>query len=206
MSYLVSFIYDKFMNLPEKACLRAWREELLKQVYGNVLEIGAGTGANLPFYPELVTSLVLSEPDKHMRRQLVIKAGKSTLKDVSVSSASVETLNADEASYDFVVASLVCCSVKSPEAALDQIHRVLKPGGRFVFIEHVAADENSKIRRWQDRINPLWRKMADNCHLNRETEKAIESAGFQISEIKRESMSKMIPLVSPVIRGIAVKS
>ena len=206
MSYLVSLIYDKLMNLPEKACLRAWREELLKQVHGNVLEIGAGTGANIEFYNESVTRLVLSEPDKHMRSLLVDKADNSGLKDVVVSSSSAETLEVNEASFDFVVASLVCCSVRNPEAALSQIHRVLKPGGSLVFIEHVGADKDSGIRKWQNRINPFWRRLAGNCHLNRDTERTIVAAGFELSDIKRERMQKIIPLVSPTIRGFAVKN
>ncbi len=206
MSYLIALIYDKFMTPAEEACLKEWRQELLKQVHGNVLEIGAGTGASIEFYPESVLSLVLSEPDKSMRSQLEVKVNDSSLKNITISSASAENIEADEGSFDFVVASLVCCSVTNLETTFNQIHRVLKPGGSLVFLEHVAADEGSKRRKWQDRINPFWRKLAGNCHLNRETEKAIVSAGFEISEIKRESMRKVMSLVRPTIRGFAVKS
>lgn len=205
MSFIIGLVYDKIMTPAEEACLKEWRRELLKQVHGDVLEIGAGTGASVEFYPEAVRRLVLSEPDKSMRNKLAVKAGGSTLKDVAVSSDSAENIEADDGSFDFVVVSLVCCSVTNLETSLNQIYRVLKPGGRLVFLEHVAADEGSPRRKWQNRINPFWRKLAGNCHLNRDTEKAITSAGFEISEIKRESMRKAMSLVRPTIRGIAVK-
>ncbi|MBC2717265.1 MAG: class I SAM-dependent methyltransferase [Desulfobacteraceae bacterium] len=205
MSFLSAFLYDKCMISAEEACLKEWRQGLLKQVHGHVLEIGAGTGANIEFYPESVIRLVLSEPDESMRRLLEVKIGNSALKDVTVSSASAENIEANEESFDFVVASFVCCSVTNLEAVLNQIHRVLKPGGSLVFLEHVAADKGSKRRRWQNRMNPFWRKLAGNCHLNREIEKSMVSAGFEISEIKRESMRKAMPLVRPTIRGVAVK-
>ncbi len=193
------------MTPAEEACLKEWRQELLKQIHGDVLEIGAGTGASIEFYPESVLSLTLSEPNKSMRHQLEAKIDNSTLKNVTVSSASAENIEADDESFDFVVTSLVCCSVTNLEHTFCQIHRVLKPGGSLVFLEHVAADEGSKRRKWQNLINPFWRRLAGNCHLNRETEKAIMSAGFEISEIKRESMRKIISLVRPTIRGFAVK-
>lgn len=205
MSFIVALIYDKFMAASEEACLRDWRRALLQKVHGDVLEIGAGTGASIDFYPESVKNIVFSEPDKAMRGQLAVRVAESTLKNATISSASAEEIEAKDGVYDFIVTSLVCCSVTNLEAVLEQIHRALKPGGRLVFLEHVAAIEGTKRRKWQNLLNPLWRKVAGNCHLNRETEKAIISAGFEISEIKRESMRKAISLVRPTIRGIAVK-
>lgn len=206
MSFMIALIYDKFMAPAEEACLKDWRRELLQNVHGDVLEIGSGTGANIDFYPESVNSIVFSEPDKAMRGQLTVRVAESELKNATVSSASAEDIRAEAGVYDFIVTSLVCCSVPNLEAVLEQIHRALKPGGRLVFLEHVAAIEGTKRRKWQNRLNPLWRKVAGNCHLNRETEEAIISAGFEISEIKRESMRKAISLVRPTIRGIAVKN
>ncbi len=206
MSFMIALIYDKFMAPAEEACLKDWRRELLQKVHGDVLEIGAGTGANIDFYPDSVNSIVFSEPDKAMRGQLAVRVAESVLKNAIVSPASAEDIKAEAGVYDFIVTSLVCCSVTDLEAVLEQIHRALKPGGRLVFLEHVAAIEGTKRRKWQNRLNPLWRKVAGNCHLNRETEEAIISAGFEISEIKRESMRKAISFLRPTIRGIALKN
>ena len=185
--------------------MREWRRELLQQVSGDVLEVGAGTGANIEFYPESVIRLTLSEPDRHMRKQLEHRVAGST-KNILVSAGSAENIDAQDESFDFVVASLVCCSVSDQGAALLEIRRVLKPEGCLVFLEHVAAENGTRRRLWQNRVTPLWRKLAGNCHLNRETEAALLSAGFNIRDIKRESMRKAVSLVKPTIRGIAVKA
>jgi ubiquinone/menaquinone biosynthesis C-methylase UbiE len=205
MSFLSAFFYDRCLATAEEACLREWRQELLGQVSGHVLEIGAGTGANIDFYPETVVRLVMSEPDKNMRKQLEARLENSNLENASVSGGSAENIEADAASFDFVVTSLVCCSVTCLDTVFLEIRRVLKPSGCLVFMEHVAADEGSNRRRWQNRVTPLWRRLASNCHLNRETEAAMLSAGFTIREIKHESMRKVIPLVRPTIRGIAAR-
>jgi ubiquinone/menaquinone biosynthesis C-methylase UbiE len=102
-----------------------------------------------------------------------------------------------------VVSSLVLCSVQDPQAALAQIRRVLKPGGRLVFLEHVAADGKPNRLKWQRRIEPVWKHLMGNCHLTRRTEAAIEAAGFRIERIQRESMRKALPVCRPSIRGIA---
>ena len=206
MSFLIAFFYDKCMATAEDACLREWRRELLEQVSGDVLEVGAGTGANIEFYPESVIGLTLSEPDRHMRKQLEARVAGSETKNIHVSAGSAENIDAQDESFDFVVASLVCCSVPDPGAALLEIRRVLKPEGCLVFLEHVAAENGTRRRLWQNRITPLWRNLAGNCHLNRETEAALLSAGFKIRDIKRESMRKVVSLVRPTIRGIAVKT
>lgn len=205
MSFLTAFFYDRFMAKAEEACLKDWRQELLKQVSGDVLEIGAGTGANIEFYPDSVTKLVLIEPDKHMRNLLKANVKKSNLINISIANGMAEQIKAADESFDFVVASLVCCSLTNLDAGLLEIRRILKPGGGLVFLEHVAATDGTKRKRWQNRINPIWRRLNGNCHLNREIELAILSAGFRIDQIKRESMRKAMPIVRPTIRGVALK-
>ena len=189
----------------EQACLQHWRKELLKDIQGDVLEIGSGTGANLDFYAKEEIQLTVSEPDKNMRKQLASKVASFELDSIIVSDGSAEDIPSKDETFDYVVASLVCCSVKNLDAALLEIQRVLKTGGSLIFMEHVAATEGTKRRRWQNFFNPLWRKLAGNCHLNRETEKAILAAGFEIKVITRESMRKTMPLVRPTIRGQAIK-
>ena len=204
MSYLMAFFYDKVMKSTEDACLIDWRKELLKGVDGKVLEIGAGTGASLLLYPRTTKiELFLSEPDKSMRRQLSDKVKQSAKDNLYILNSSAEQIDSKNDTYDFVFLSLVCCSVKDVDLALSEIKRVLKPDGKFIFLEHVAAHAGTNRRKWQDRLNTIWGFVAGNCHLNRETEQSIIDAGFKIEQIKRESLRKAPSIVRPTIRGIA---
>jgi len=200
-----ALLYDRVMAAAEARCLRDWRSQLLAKAEGTVLEIGACTGANLDFYTANVKQLLLTEPDKNMRKHLLAKLAEKNLPHVSVSATAAEQIETQDDTFDFVTSSLVCCSIVDPLIALKEIKRVLKPGGSLIFMEHVAAATGSKRHKWQNRVNPLWRKVAGNCHLNRETEETIRLAGFEISEIKRQSMRIIFPLVRPTIRGLATK-
>lgn len=202
MSWLMAAVYDRFMKVSEEACLGKWRAELLADLSGEVLEVGAGTGSTLSLYPKAVTRLVLAEPDPHMRRRLREKPRPA---GVEVSDASLEKLPFDDRSFDAVVCSLVLCSVRDQTAALAEIARVLRPGGRLVFLEHVAADGKPDRLKWQGRIEPVWKHLMGNCHLTRRTEAAIAAAGFEFERIERESIRKALPIVRPSIRGSARK-
>lgn len=193
------------MRAAEAACLFEWRAELLRDVEGEVLEVGVGTGANLPHYPMAVKRLVLAEPDRHMRRRLHVRCGSSGFPEAEVSDASLHGLPMPDASFDAIVSTLVLCSASDLHVALAEVFRVLRPGGRFLFLEHVAADHNPTRLKWQRRVEPVWKRVAGNCHLTRRTEQAILAAGFQIERIKRESMRKAMPLARPSIRGAARK-
>ena len=197
MSWLMAAVYDGMMRGSEEACLGAWRKALLGELSGAVLEIGAGTGSTLGLYPKSVTRLVMSEPDPHMRRKLQAKGA-------AVSPFAIEDLPF-QGEFDAVVCSLVLCSVKDQKAALAQIRKVLKPGGRLVFLEHVAADGRPNRLKWQRTIEPVWKHLMGNCHLTRRTEAEIQAAGFRIEKIQRESMRKALPVCRPSIRGVARK-
>jgi ubiquinone/menaquinone biosynthesis C-methylase UbiE len=205
MSWLMAAVYDRMTRESNKACLNQWRAELLRDLSGEVLEVGAGTGVTLSHYPKTVTRLVLCEPDPHMRRKLQAKRDATGAKHVEISDASFAALPAAPASVDAVVCSLVLCSVPDQQAALKEIQRVLKPGGKLVFLEHVAADGKPNRLKWQRRIEPVWKHLTGNCHLTRRTEAAITAAGFKIERIERESIRKALPIVRPSIRGIARK-
>lgn len=205
MGRMMAALYDRTMKATEEACLEEWRIGLVSDLEGEVLEVGAGTGLNLPFYPTSVTRLVLSEPDRHMRQKLAEKAAQSAVR-VEVSDATLETLPMEGESFDAVVSTLVLCSVPELEKALTEIRRVLRPGGKFVFLEHVAAEDRPRRLKWQHRAEPFWKWFAGNCHLTRRTEAAIVAAGFELDEITRESMRKAMPVVRPTIRGVAVKT
>lgn len=205
MSWLTAAVYDRFMRVSEQACLAQWRADLLRELSGEVLEVGAGTGATLALYPKSVTRLVVCEPDRHMRRKLGAKRDALGMRAVEICDAGLGTLPFAAASFDAVVCSLVLCSVPDQQAALAEIARVLRPGGRFVFLEHVAADSRPNRLKWQRRIEPVWKRLMDNCHLTRRTEAAIAAAGFEIEAIQRESIRKALPIVRPSIRGVARK-
>jgi ubiquinone/menaquinone biosynthesis C-methylase UbiE len=196
-------LYDRTFASMEEAGLRDWRRDLLAGLSGDVLEIGAGTGLNLDHYPETVERLVLVEPDRFMRAKLEEKLDRGRAEVVD---AGAHPLPFEDASFDAVVSTLVLCSVPDPEAALAEVHRVLRPGGRFVYLEHVAAVEQPKRLKWQRRLEPLWKRLAGNCHLTRTTDQAIPAAGFELAEERRESMRKSIPLIRVTVRGHAVKS
>lgn len=205
MGRLIAAVYDRLTRASEEACLQAWRAELLRDLTGEVVEVGAGTGLNLPHYPAGVTRLVLSEPDAHMRARLVERMEAERPGRAEVVDADLEGLPMPDAGLDAVVGTLVLCSVPRLDRALAEIHRVLKPGGRFVFLEHVAAEDRPRRLKWQRRVEPFWKRISGNCHLTRRTEAAIRAAGFTILEIRRESMRKAWPLVRPTIRGVAVR-
>ncbi|MFU8806005.1 MAG: class I SAM-dependent methyltransferase [Bradymonadaceae bacterium] len=204
MDRLGAAIYDRFMSESEAACLRQWREELLQHADGLVLEIGAGTGANLPFYPPRVTGLIATEPSPHMTRRIDVSAymGQG---GVELVEASAEALPLKDNSVDTVVSTLVLCTVRDTASALREIRRVLKPGGRLLFLEHVASKDLDRLR-WQRRLEPLWALVMGGCHLTRDTARAIEDIGFEITSCSRESMRKALPIVRPTIRGVAVKT
>lgn len=204
MSRLLSLIYDRFMRASERACLEEWRTELLADLSGSILEIGAGTGANVPRYPAAVKRLVLVDDDPHMLAKLEARIASVRRKtEIEVVQASAASLPFADASFDAVVSTLVLCSVPDADVVLREIRRVLRPNGAFVFLEHVADDEGTSRLRWQRRVEPIWKRVAGNCHLTRRTGEAIRRAGFVIDDERRESMRKALPIVRPTVRGIA---
>jgi ubiquinone/menaquinone biosynthesis C-methylase UbiE len=206
MGRLIAAVYNRLTEASEVACLQQWRAELLRDLTGHVLEVGAGTGLNVPFYPRALPRLVLSEPDPHMRRKLSEKVQAQNSDRVELLDASLEGLPLPAEAFDAVVGTLVLCSVPRLDHALAEIHRVLKPRGRFVFLEHVAAEDRPTRLRWQHRVEPFWKRLSGGCHLTRRTADAILAAGFAMADIRRESMRRAWPLVRPTIRGVAVKA
>jgi len=204
ISWGIASLYDRIMSRAERACLGQWRQELLFPLRGRVLEIGAGTGINLAYYPPSVTSLILAEPDRNMRRRLAGRLLDQTRR-VEVIAATAEQLPFPDNSFDAIVSTLVYCSVQSPAASLKEAWRVLAPGGKLALIEHVGAIDNAVLCRWQRRVEPFWKRCAGNCHLTRDTLASLRSAGFACEAIRRDTLHGAIWLVEPIIRGIAEK-
>lgn len=197
-----SALYDRCMRGTEEAGLRRMRGDLLSEARGRTLELGAGTGANMEHYPESVTELVLSEPDPHMFRQLREKAGERR-PDAQLAQAPAESLPFEDSSFDTVVVTLALCTVRDPAGALAEAARLLRPGGRLLFLEHVRSD-SAGLARWQDRLERPWRFFGDGCHCNRDTVATIEASPLELGEIEHEELPKAPPLVRPLVHGSAI--
>jgi ubiquinone/menaquinone biosynthesis C-methylase UbiE len=193
--------YDRLMAGSEKAVLRGRREALVSRATGDVLEVGGGTGANLPFYGAGVDELVITEPEEPMARRLERKLAGYSL-PARVVRAPAEDLPLEDASFDFIVSTLVLCTVDDPVRALAEIRRLLKPGGQLIFLEHVRSDDPG-LARWQDRLHGLQVRLAYGCHCNRRTLENIEHAGFTVEELEHDRMRKAPPIVRPLIAGLA---
>jgi ubiquinone/menaquinone biosynthesis C-methylase UbiE len=196
-----SALYDKCFQASEEAGLRDMRRDLLSGARGRVLELGAGTGLNLELYPDAVTDLTLTEPDPHMIKQLRKRVAEEN-REAEVIEAPAEKLPFEDDSFDTVALTLVLCTVPNPAAALQEIKRVLKPSGQFLFLEHVRS-RNPSLAKWQDRLEKPWRFLGDGCHCNRDTVSAISAAGFQLGAVERPEFPKVVPIVKPMAKGSA---
>ena len=199
-----SALYDRGLKATEDAGLREMRRELLTGAGGRVLEIGAGTGANLGLYPDAVESLALVEPDPHMTKQLREKLAAAP-GAAEIVEAPAERLPFEDASFDTAVATLVLCTVPDPAAAVSELARVLKPGGRLLFIEHVRA-EDPHLARWQDRLERPWKFLADGCRCNRDTVATLAASRFELGGVEREQLPKTPAIIRPLVRGSATLS
>ena len=177
------------------------RRKLLRGAAGRVLEVGAGTGFNLPHYPAGVADLTLTDGLDGMLSRAGRRAGKLG-REVVTTRASVESLPFADGSFDAVVASLLLCSVEDQDLALAEIRRVLRPGGRYLFLEHVRS-EDPKVARSQDRMERLWGVVAFGCHPNRETLPRIEAA-LEVEEVERGLMPAGPKIVRPYVLGRAL--
>jgi ubiquinone/menaquinone biosynthesis C-methylase UbiE len=192
--------YDRLSRKSEDAGLRVLRQGLLAGASGRVLEIGAGTGANLGLYNGTIDRLVVTEPEAPMLRRLQ-KAAHEQAPHADILQATAEELPFADGSFDTVVSTLVLCGVDDQARALHEAHRVLRPGGRLLFIEHVRSDDPA-LARFQDRVNWL-NRLVVQCDCNRPTLAAIEAEGFGVSELRRTELPKAPKFVRPLIVGAA---
>jgi ubiquinone/menaquinone biosynthesis C-methylase UbiE len=198
---LFALTYDRMSRKGEDAGLREIRQGLLADASGRVLEIGGGTGMNLPFYDGRVESLVMTEPEPAMLRRLQRKVNEHAPL-TKVLRAPAEDLPFEDDTFDTIVSTLVLCGVDDQARALREARRVLRPGGRLLFIEHVRSDD-PQYARFQDRMNWLNRFVV-HCDCNRPTLDSIEAEGFTVSKLERTTLPKAPKFVRPLIVGAAV--
>jgi ubiquinone/menaquinone biosynthesis C-methylase UbiE len=205
MSIRASFfamMYDWQMTKSEEAGLRAMRQRLLADAAGQVIEIGAGTGANLLWYGPAVESLTVTEPLVPMLRRLEGRA-RDQGAAVKVLRAPAEDLPFDNDTFNVAVSTLVLCGVDDQPRALRELRRVLRPGGRLLFLEHVRSDDPARARL-QDRMNWL-NRIVVMCDCNRPTLDTIKQAGFTVTSLEHTVLPRAPKFVSPAIMGAATK-
>ncbi len=201
---LFAALYDRGLKATEENGLGAMRAALLADARGRVVEIGAGTGVNLEHYGNGVEEVALVEPDPHMGARLRARlADRDASPPARLVAAPAEALPFDDGSFDTAVATLVLCTVPDPVAAIAELARVLKPGGRLLFIEHVRSEDPGRARR-QDLFEKPWRFLADGCYCNRDTEGNLRASAFEVEEVEHGGLPKALPIVRPLIRGTAV--
>jgi ubiquinone/menaquinone biosynthesis C-methylase UbiE len=194
-------IYDRLNRGFERRQGASLRRLQLQPAAGRTLEIGTGTGASLAHYPDAVTELVLTEPNEHMGERAVDKLGDLGLA-ASYVPAPAEHLPFPDHSFDTVTGALMLCSVPDQHAAFSEIRRVLKPGGEFLFFEHVRSHDPRRAR-WQDRFERPWKTIAAGCHPNRDTVAELQDAGFTV-EIRAEGeFAPAPPFLKPYVVGTA---
>lgn len=176
-----------------------YKTELFKEITGEIVEIGPGTGVNFEYLPKGIDWTGI-EPNELFWSDLKIKAESKGIQP----KIEKEILLPD-GNVDVVIFTLVLCSVKNPVQMINEIKRILKPNGKLIFIEHVAAEKGTKLRFLQGIFNPIGQLIADGCNCNRETCKLLESAGFQKIEFTNQKITGLIPFVSPHIIGYAIK-
>ena len=184
MSFYQEHIVPHLVNLAMRNReLMPYRERVLAAAEGRVLEIGIGAGANLKLYPARVREIVALEPSAKLiamaRRAAAASRG---IAPVHFMEASAESIPMEPGTVDTVVMTWTLCSIRAPLQALKEMRRVLKPGGQLLFVEHGLAPDAS-VKKWQDRLTPVWKHIAGGCHLNRPITKLLEDAGFHVTHL-----------------------
>jgi ubiquinone/menaquinone biosynthesis C-methylase UbiE len=199
--HVFTALYDPLLWIAERAGMSRRRENLLSRASGRVLELGAGTGLNLSHYPEDIEELVLTEPAAPMVSRLERRA-KQSGHDSTVVVAPAERLPFEDDSFDTVISTLVLCTVENPRQAIDEIARVLRPGGQLLFLEHVRSD-SARLARWQDRLHRPWHAFAAGCNANRPTVDLLRDSPLRVQAVGHERWSWMPALVHPLAIGSA---
>ena len=184
---------DEFLRL---------RSELLASAHGEVLELGIGTGLNLPHYPDTVTELHAVDPAQLLPKTIAARSTRLSF-PVRIQKGTAETLTHANRRFDYVVSTWTLCTIPDPVLALQEVGRVLKPGGMFLFMEHGRSDDR-KIAVWQDRLNPIQNVIGCGCNLNRQIDWLITQGGLKITHLDRFTMKGVPRLGGEMYRGTAI--
>ena len=160
------------------------REKVVPRAYGMVLEVGMGAGHNLPYYDTTKVCGVIGVDPCETSWRLAQERVAAVPFEVEFRAGSAEAVPLDDHSVDSVLLTYALCTIPNPQAALAEMHRVLKPGGELVFCEHARAPD-AGVSRWQDRINPIWRPLFGGCNINRDIPQLIGAAGFDIADLEQ---------------------
>ncbi|MFT4560669.1 MAG: ubiquinone/menaquinone biosynthesis C-methylase UbiE [Gammaproteobacteria bacterium] len=179
------------------------RDRVVEKAAGHVIEIGSGTGANFLSYSDAVRSLTTVDPNPGMNK-IARRRIKYLEFPVDSRKQRCENLSIKDASFDVAVTTLTLCSLADVEKSLKEIYRVLKPGGRLLFLEH-GLSAAGRVGRWQDRVTPLHRRVFDGCHLNREIDSLVRSAGFSIDELTNYYLEAVPNIFGYMYEGVASK-
>lgn len=194
MGIYQEYVLPHVINLAmRKRDLLPYRKRLISAAQGRVLEIGIGSGLNLAFYPTHVSEIVGLEPSPRLMAMAKRAAAERARVPTSFIEGSAEDIPLDARSIDTVVTTWTLCSIPEAVGALREMRRVLKPGGRLLFVEHGRAPEQS-VRKWQDRLTPAWKRIGGGCHLNRPIQSLIETAGFSMMRIETGYMRGPRPM------------
>ena len=189
---------DRVMRTPR---FQEQRQQALASVSGSVLEIGFGTGLNLLHYPSTVTWLTAIEPGHLLDQRVAARSANLTM-PVEIFRYRAESLPWEDERFDWAVSTWTLCTIRDPLRALGEIRRVLKPGGKFVFLEHGRSDD-PKVARWQTILNPFQRVFACGCNLNRRIDRLIEDGGFTVERLDRFVMEGLLRPGADMYRGVA---
>jgi ubiquinone/menaquinone biosynthesis C-methylase UbiE len=172
--------------------LAPYRSRVVSSATGRVLEVGIGSGLNLPFYGNTVAEIIGLEPSPKLLNMANAAARKSQI-PLRLIEGTAEAIPIEEQSVDAVVTTWTMCSIPKIQSALQEMHRVLRPDGHLLFVEHGRAPEPG-VRWWQDHLTPAWKHLSGGCHLNRAIEELIESAGFRIERLDKAYMQGPKPM------------
>ena len=184
--------------------MREIRTAVLADVSGDVFEIGFGTGLNLRHYPDSIKKITTADVNPAMGKRAQRRIDKDGV-DVDCRTLDAEALPFDDASFDSVVCTWTLCSIADPMKALGELHRILRPTGKFFFVEHGLSDD-PKVQKWQNRITPFWKRIGDGCHLNRNARTMIQDAHFAFTNLDTYYMDNAPRIAAYLYQGVATKA
>jgi len=202
MGFYAEHVFPRLMDfVMGRASFQAERKQALAQARGLVLEIGFGTGLNLPHYPRAVTKLTGVDPAEFLPGKVARRIAAASM-PVQMVHLDAERLPFEDGRFDCVVSTFTLCTIPDPIAALREVRRVMKPEATFMFLEHGRSDD-AKVAAWQDRLNPIQRVVGCGCNLNRPIDRLITKAGLAVVQLERERMPGVPRLVGELYRGTA---